>query len=69
MDFVIEVVLLHHVQLPILFSHSVRPHKLELLLGKLIELVLHLPHSRLLQLGDRLLGGQFLLAGLPQVGF
>ncbi len=68
-DFLIEEVLCQQVQFPVLFSDSVCPDKLELLQRKLIELVLHLPDGRLLQLGDRLLCGRLLLAGLPQVGF
>lgn len=68
-DFLIEEVLCQQVELAVLFSDSMRPDKLELLQCKLVELVLHLPDGRLLQLGDGLLRGRLLLAGLPQVGF
>lgn len=68
-DFLIEEVLCQQVELPILFSDCMCPDKLELLQCKLIELVLHLPDGRLLQLGDRLLCGRLFLTGLPQVGF
>lgn len=68
-DFLIEEVLSQQVEFSILFSDSMCPDKLELLQCKLIELVLHLPNGGLLQLGDRLLRGWLLLAGLSQVGF
>lgn len=68
-DFLIEEVLRQQVELPILFSNSMCPDELELLQCKLIELVLHLPDGRLLQLGDRLLCGRLFLAGLSQMGF
>lgn len=42
-DFLIEKVLCQQVELPILFSDSMCPDKLELLQCKLVELVLHLP--------------------------
>lgn len=56
------------VELPVLFSDSMRPDELELLQCKLVKLILHLPDGRLLQLDDGLLGWWFLLTGLPQVG-
>ena len=68
-DFLVEEVLCQQVKLPILFSDSMCPDKLELLQCKLIELVLHLPDGRLLQFGDRLFCGRLFLTGLPQVGF
>lgn len=57
------------VEFSVLFPDSVCPDELELLQCKLIELVFHLPDGRLLQLGNGLLSGGLLLAGLPQVGF
>lgn len=53
----------------VLLPDGVCSHELELLQGKLIKLVLHLPDVGLLQFGGGLLGGGFLLRGLPQVGF
>lgn len=67
-DLLVEEVLGQQVQLPVLLSDSVGSDELELLQSKLIEVVLHLPDAGLLQLGDGLLGGRLLLAGLPQVG-
>lgn len=57
------------VELPVLLSDGVRPDELKLLKCKLIELVLHLPDGRLLQLGDGLFSGRLFLTGLPQVRF
>lgn len=68
-DFLVEEVLCQQVKLPVLFSDSMCPDKLELLQCKLIELVLHLPDGRLLQFGDRLFCGRLFLTCLPQVGF
>lgn len=65
----IEKVLCQDVEVPIFLTDSVGSDELELLQGKLIELVFHFPDVRLLQLCDGLLGGQFLLCGFPQVGF
>ena len=63
--FLVEEILSQQVELAILFSDCVCPDELELLQSKLVELVLHLPDGRLLQLGDGLLCGRLLLAGLP----
>lgn len=68
-DFLIEEVLCQQIEFSVLFPDSMRSDELELLQSKLIELVLHLPKGRLLQLGDRLLCGWLLFARLPQVGF
>lgn len=65
----IEKVLCQNVEVPVFLTDSVGSDELELLQGKLIELVFHFPDVRLLQLCDGLLGGQFLLCGFPQVGF
>lgn len=40
----------------------------ELFKCKLVKVILHSPDVGLLQLGDRLFGGGFLLGGLSQVG-
>lgn len=68
-DFLVEEVLSQQVELPVLFSDSVRPDELKLLECKLVEVVLHLPDGRLLQLGDGLFCGRLFLTGLPQVRF
>lgn len=52
----------------VLLPDRVCSHKLELLQGKLIKLVLHLPDVGLLQLGRGLLGGGLFLRGLSKVG-
>ena len=67
-DLLIEEVLGQQVQLAVLLAYGVSADELELLQGELVELVLHLPDGRLLQLGGGLLGGRLLLRGLPQVG-
>lgn len=63
----IEEVLPKDATLSVLFSDGVGAHKLKLLLGKLVKLVLHFPDDGLLQLGRRLLGGGLFFAGLSQV--
>lgn len=68
-DLLIKEVLRQQVQLAVLLPDGVRPDKLELFQCKLIELVLHFPDGRLLQLGNRLPRGRLLLTGLPQVRF
>lgn len=67
-DLLIEEVLRQHKQLPVLFSDTMSANELELLERKLIELILHLPHFRLLQLGNGLFSRRLLLACFPQVG-
>lgn len=67
-NLLVEVALGQDVELAILLPDGVRSHKLELLQGKLIKLVLHLPDVGLLQLGRGLLGGGLFLRRLPQVG-
>lgn len=67
-DLLVEEVLRQHVEFPVFLSDGVRSDELELFQRKLVKLVLHLPNGRLLQLGNRLLGGRLLFAGLPQVG-
>lgn len=68
-DLLIEEVLSQQVEFPVLLPDGVSPDKLELLQGKLVELVLHLPDGGLLQLGAGFLGGRLLLTCLPKVGF
>lgn len=65
----IEKVLCQDIEVSIFLTDRVGSDELELLQGKLIELVFHFPDVRLLQLCDGLLGGQFLLCGFPKVGF
>lgn len=67
-NLLVEEALGQDVELAVLLPDGVCSHKLELLQGKLIKLVLHLPDVGLLQLGRGLLGGGLLLRGLPQVG-
>lgn len=65
----IEKVLGQDVEVSVFLTDSVGSDELELLQSKLIELILHFPDVRLLQLGDGLLGGQFLLCGFSKVRF
>lgn len=67
-DLLIKEVLRQHKELSVLLSDTVSADELELLESKLVELILHLPHIRLLQLGDGLFSRRLLLARLPQVG-
>lgn len=67
-DLFIEEVLCQHKELSVLLSDTMSADELELLKCKLVELILHLPHVRLLQLGDGLFSRRLLLACLPQVG-
>lgn len=66
-DLLVEEALRQHEELAVLLSDGVRPHKLELLQRKLVELVLHLPDFGLLEFTDGLPGGELLLGGLAQV--
>jgi hypothetical protein len=65
----VEKVLGQDVEVSVFLADSVSSDELELLQSKLIELILHLPNVRLLQLRDSLLGGQLLLCGFPKVRF
>lgn len=65
----VEKVLGQDVEVAVLLADRVGSDELELLQGKLVELILHFPNVRLLQLCDGLLGGQFLLCGFPKVRF
>lgn len=67
-NLLIKKALGQNVEFAVFLPHGVCSHKLELLQGKLVKLALHLPDVGLLQLGGGLLGGGFLLCGLPQVG-
>lgn len=67
-NLLIEEALSQDVKLSVLLPDGVRSHKLELLQGKLVKLVLDFPDVGLLQFGYRLPGGGLLLRGLPQVG-
>ena len=67
-DLLVEEVLRQQVELAVLLADGVGADELELLQGELVEVVLHLPDGRLLQLGGGLPGRRLLLRGPPQVG-
>lgn len=64
-DLLVEVVLRQNNELPVLLSDTMSTDELELLERELVELVLHLPHVRLLQLGDGFFHRRLLLTCLP----